>query len=186
MKIRIKDVQWEVMGKAKEIMAQIDDYLAKEGLLLNNLIVDKVEIYDYFETYLQENTTESSRIEVVTLTYEELVKHLFNQWNESNQRLLEEAESLSLIFYRNEQLAERWEKLVQILEKGYAMLQDAEDILFLQKKIPEQDSRITAEKIEQLSNILKLFQTGLEEKDEIYLADLLHFELATFLEKLDK
>lgn len=184
MKIQIKDFTLMATGNAKEIMDQVEAHIRKENLLFNNIVIDGVEVYENFEEYLQERATENSEMEVITITSEELLNHFIHQFTEIQKELEEEAEELSLLFYRNLQTQENWEQVVLIVEKAYSLLQVAEDIILLQGGIENVMPFLTSENVKELGGILHLFYPALEEREVIYLADLLHFELVAFLLKL--
>lgn len=163
----------------KELLKIIEEHLVQNNLLLNNIEVDEVEVFEDFAQYLDQHLKEESVIKVMAITYDELLTLLKVEVQNKVEHILQEINQLSTDFYAIENKNDSLETLYNLLEECHELIKISEDYADL-----EDGSIFDLEAVRKLSGINYLFYQAVKEKDFIYIADLLHFELISILRKL--
>lgn len=180
MRVKIRKEKLELSGNAVQIMNQIEKYLKENELLLNHIVLNGEEIYDDFAEVLSMQNTEDHELEVFAFTYEEIVEHLKNDFLFQRDELQIEAEELSNCFYALETEQEKNTSLIHLVEKVYVFCKDIDETVSGQYE----QWGMNRDLFQSFSGILLALQQAIEENDNVYIADLLYFELAKKLENI--
>lgn len=177
MQAIIKDYKLEISG-IEQAMVEIETYLSENNLYLNYLVIDGKEVLEDFESYIQAHAKANSLLEVIALTQDEFLRILKEELTKSATQLLQEISTLAYQFYSMLEEAVLVDKLVDLLEQSYKWKESAEWLITVNK--PNYEGM---EDLNRIHQILSLFTEAVENKDSIYIADLLIFELKTWLEQ---
>lgn len=178
MRLQIKDHIIEGTS-TQQLLSAAEDYIVSNGLFLNYMVVDGKEVFQEFQEYMDAYSKEQSKIEIHTLTTEEFAEAYKDELIKQIKKLEQETLELSLSFYSIERNVDGISKLVKLLESSYQLKQDAEQLQILDPM----KLNASEEHLNQYNAIVVLFTEAIEEKDSIYIADLLYFELLKWIEK---
>lgn len=170
MILQIGEWESEFSGSAEQIFEKINELVEERNLLLNNLIIDGVEIYDDFVTSIQSMSEEGKKIEIIAFSLEEVEGMMKKEAIKKLEGLRVDVEKLSNLFYSSGKGS--IESLVEVLERTYEIKRLASDIEVLQG---EKGNLLTL--LLELNSTLISFQTAVEKEDSVHIADLLHHEL---------
>lgn len=180
MKIKIRKEKLEFSGNAEQIMERIEKYLEERELFLNHISLNGEVVYDNFVETLSMHNNQEKELEVFAFTYEEIVKYLKNEFLLRGSELQKEVEDLSCCFYALETKQENNADLTCLIEKIYVFCK------YIDETVNGQYEQwgMNQEFFQSFTKILLSLQQALEEKDNVYIADLLFFELANKLENI--
>lgn len=103
MKIFIEDQILEYENnreKIDNILREIDNVIEKTAKTLSHMIIDGNEVISDFNDYFLDNINNINKVEVVALTYKELVDDILNSTLDYLERTPELIEGLANTFYK--------------------------------------------------------------------------------------
>ena len=183
MKLKIENQTFEYDNTQAEIttlFAKIEEIIENSPNVLSHMLVDHVEVYEDFYNYFIDNIKVIGEVEVITLTYKELVDNILFSTADYLNRATPLTEELSNKFYR-EALSEDWKSLKDLLEGiGWIISTfssiDGDDRLSMVIASYESWNEYAGE-IYGLQDTLGDFEEVMTNQDNLAIADLLQYEI---------
>ncbi|MDZ5471958.1 hypothetical protein SM124_09380 [Bacillus sp. 31A1R] len=184
MKIRLLN-NTKYLNKSNDIYDEIEvfinDILLDGELYFSHMIIDGVEVYDNYEIYIEENLLRIENIIVEVKTVLQFFTSIILSINEYSSNAIPELKQLSTAFY-NSSSSESWKKLTDFLE---ALQWINEAIVSINSKEikPNHGDKylgITAS----FENVFPNLLEALEGQDNIFIADILNYEIIPLLQDL--
>ncbi|AUI37185.1 hypothetical protein GK107_15340 [Geobacillus thermoleovorans] len=160
----------ELEAMFQKIFSMIDEVDRQ----LSHLVIDGVEVYDDFETYVEERIDSIRTIDVVAVTIEEYIRDVFQTMHLYLTRALPEIERIIDEFYQTPS-EHTWIRFEQMLEG----IQWIDQALYWLTEHPKHSldrqalARIRETLAEQLRQLLQAVEAG----DTILIADLIQYEV---------
>ncbi|MBB6282005.1 hypothetical protein [Geobacillus subterraneus] len=148
--------------------------IAETDRQLSHLVIDGVEVYDDFETYMEERIDSIRTIDVVAVTVEEYIRDVFQTMHSYLMRALPEIERIIDEFYQSPS-EDAWMRFEQMLE-GIQWIDQALYWLAEQSKQPL-DRQMLAHIRETLAEQLRQLLQAVEAGDAVLIADLIQYEI---------
>ena len=163
-----------------DMLAKIESTIEESSKLLSHMVVDHVEVYEDFYSYFQDNIKGIGGVEVVTLTYKELVDDILSSTVDYLNRVIPLTEELSNKFYR-ESIGEDWNNLKDLLEGISWLIStfssiDGDGRLSLVIASYENWNEYSGE-VYGLQDTLGDFEEAMSNQDNVAIADLLQYEI---------
>ena len=183
MKIYIEEKILEFANSSSElenILEAIEMTIKKSSKLLSHLLVDHVEIYENYYTYLKENINAIEKIEVITQTYQELVEDILVSTAEYLRRITKTTEGLSDKFYKTPTLDD-WNSLKDLLTgvswiiSGFSSIDSDKNLNHVVSSYEDWNEYAAA--VYSLSEAVGEFEEAFSNGDNITIADILLYEL---------
>ncbi|WPZ18092.1 hypothetical protein UM396_16245 [Geobacillus subterraneus] len=167
----------ELEAMFQKIFSMIDE----ADRQLSHLVIDGVEVYDDFETYVEERIDFIRTIDVVAVTMEEYIRDVFQTMHAYLARALPEIESIIDAFYQAPS-EDTWLRFEQMLE-GIQWINQA-----LYWLAEHQEDRIVHQTFvrirENLAESLRQLLQAVEADDTILIGDLIQYEIKPLLKDI--
>lgn len=183
MKIYIEEKILEFENSPSElenILESIEITIKESSKLLSHLVVDNVEIYENYYTYLKDNINVIEKIEVITQTYKELVEDILISTAEYLRRITKTTEGLSDKFYKTP-ISDDWNSLKDLLTgvswiiSGFSSIDSDKNLKHVVSSYEDWNEYAGA--VYSLSEAVGEFEEALSNGDNIAIADILLYEL---------
>ena len=183
MKIYIEEKILEFANSSSElenILESIEITIKESSKLLSHLVVDHVEIYENYYTYLKDNINVIEKIEVITQTYKELVEDILVSTAEYLRRSTKTTEGLSDKFYKTP-TPDDWNSLKDLLAgvswiiNGFSSIDSGKNLNHVVSSYEDWNEYAAA--VYSLSEAVGEFEEVLSNGDNITIADILLYEL---------
>ncbi|AWO74730.1 MULTISPECIES: hypothetical protein [Geobacillus] len=167
----------ELEAMFQKIFSMIDE----ADRQLSHLVIDGVEVYDDFETYVEERIDFIRTIDVVAVTIEEYIQDVLQTMHSYLLRALPEIERIIDEFYQTPS-EDAWMRFEQMLEG----IQWIDQALYWLTEHPKHSldrqalARIRETLAEQLRQLLEAVEAG----DAILIADLIQYEIKPLWKKM--
>ncbi|MED4350960.1 hypothetical protein P9265_01250 [Schinkia azotoformans] len=156
------------------VLNKIVENLDGTDFYLSHLLIDGVELFSDFDSYIAEYIEYIQEIRVEVLTIKEFLNEIFSSAEEYLLRALPEVEILTNEFYQNSS-GHTWEKL-QLLLEGLQWLNQM--ILTVdQEKLKPDNWNQYIEYSAKLAVELKNLEEGIINQDNILIADIIQYEI---------
>lgn len=193
MKIFIEDQILEYENnreKIDNILTEIDNIIGKTAKTLSHMIIDGNEVISDFNDYFLDNINNINKVEVVALTYKELVDDILNSTLDYLERTPELIEGLANTFYK-EPTKESWQDINDLFG-GIGWIINTftsidKDHRLKSIVLSYEDWNLYAKEVFSLVEILENLEEALSNNDYVSIADILSYEIgSTFTEMGDK
>lgn len=196
MKIYIENQILEFDNDKDEIdiiLNEIEKHVLKTSKFLNSLLIDDYEIFNDYYDYFLDNIRAIEKVEVILLTYKELVNGTLSSTLDYLKRTPEPIENLANNFYKNPD-SEAWNGLNDLLE-GITWLISAFSSIDNDRSLVDVVSNyeswnLYSTEVVSLSEIMPDFEVALSNQDNVTIADILSYEIKpkfkTMADKLSK
>lgn len=192
LKIYIENQILEFENNTREIdniFNEIDNIIAKSSKILSHMVIDDFEVYQDFYDYFLENIRVIEEIEVITLTYKELVRDILISTVEYMRRIPEKTEELANKFYKNPE-GESWNDLNDLLG-GITWIINTFSSIDQDKRLNDvvasyESWNLYAKEIFALQDILSDFEGALENNDNVTIADILLYEILPIFKEMEE
>lgn len=163
-----------------EILNEIDSRISKSSKILSSMIIDGVELFSDYIDYFLDNIDSIEKVEVILLTYIELVNEILRSTLNYLKRTPELIENLANSFYKSPD-RNSWSDLNDLLE-GIGWListfSSIDNDRNLNDIVSNHESwNIYSKEVISLSKILPDFEDALSNQDTVTIADLLSYEI---------
>ena len=172
-----------------DMLAQIESTIEAASKILSHMVIDDVEIYEDFYSYFQDNIRLIQEVEVLTLTYKELVDEILGSTVTYLRRAAGQTEDLSNKFYK-EPLAQDWNDLKDLLTgigwmvESFASIDSDPRLSFVVSSYEAWNEYAGA--VHTLSEILADFEDAITDQDNVGMADLLQYEIAPLFVEMEE
>lgn len=180
MKIIINNEQVDVSAEADQVLDFIKQYLEENQLLLETIVLDGQVVPDEFLEFYEKNKKENSTLEVHAMSFLDAINLLKENYKEQNRKIQLETEKLSDLYYGLNKATSDTNDVVSLIEKIYLFFQDLEESVGVNQDLWGVD----LEFIKRFPSVVSEIYLAMEEKDLVYIADLLHFEMSSGLESI--
>lgn len=196
MKIYIENQILEFNNDKSEIdtiLNEIEKEVIKTSKVLNSLIIDDNEIFSDYYDYFLDNINVIEKVEVVLLTYKELVNETLVSAQDYLSRTPRFIEILANSFYKGPD-RKSWSDLDNLLEgiswliSTYATIDNDRNLNDVISNY--EDWNLYSKEILSLNEILPDFEDALSNQDNVTIADILSYEIQpkfnTMLDNISK
>ena len=163
------------------VLNKIVENLDGTDFYLSHLLIDGVELFSDFDSYIAEYIEYIQEIKVEVLTIKDFLNEIFSSAEEYLLRALPEVEILTNEFYQNSS-GHTWEKL-QLLLEGLQWLNQMILIVDQEKQKPDNWNHYI-EYSSKLAVELKSLEEGLVNNDNILIADIIQYEINPLMRNL--
>lgn len=173
--------EWDMKNKSlDELFNEIDRKVTNTPYTVSHLLIDGVEVFDDFYTYIEERMDDIEQIEVGVRTFAEFINDLLSSMHQYLERATPELEKLSELFYQRDETS--WEQLQLLIEAVQWIHEAIRTIDSKQQKLPEwnQIIVIAVEMQEQFEPL----EEAMVAQDTVLLGDLLQYEWLPIFIKL--
>lgn len=173
--------EWDMKNKSlDELFNEIDRKVTDTPYTVSHLLIDGVEVFDDFYTYIEERMDDIEQIEVGVRTFAEFINDLLSSMHQYLERATPELEKLSELFYQRDETS--WEQLQLLIEAVQWIHEAIRTIDSKQQKLPEwnQIVVIAVEMQEQFEPL----EEAMVAQDTVLLGDLLQYEWLPIFIKL--
>ncbi|MBU5436669.1 hypothetical protein KQI42_01540 [Tissierella sp. MSJ-40] len=192
MKIYIENQILEYENNKDEIdniLTEIDDIITNSSKTLSYMIIDDFEVFNNYYDYFLDNIRVIEKIEVVSVTYKELINDILNSTLDYLERTPNLIDELANSFYKNPN-RESWKNLNDLLE-GIGWLIDTFSSIDRDKRLKDivlnyENWNLYAEGIFSIKEILGDFEAALSNDDYISIADILLYEISPKFKEMAK
>ncbi|TLS33085.1 hypothetical protein [Geobacillus thermoleovorans] len=167
----------ELEAMFQKIFSMIDE----ADRQLSHLVIDGVEVYDDFETYVEERIDFIRTIDVVAVTIEEYIQDVLQTMHSYLLRALPEIERIIDEFYQTPS-EDAWMRFEQMLEG----IQWIDQVLYglAEQSNHSLDRQALARIRETLAEQLRQLLQAVEAGDAILIADLIQYEIKPLWKKM--
>ena len=191
MKIYIEGQELEFNNDIKEVtgmLGKMDEIIKESSKLLSYLVVDGISVYEDYQDYISDNIEAIEKIEVIAITYKELVEDVLSSALEYIQKGQGQLDELADKFYK-EPDGEAWERLKNLLDGISWMLTTF--------TLMDQDQRLKdavlsyeawntyATEIMSLKEPLAEFNEAMKNQDNILIADIILYEIKPIFSQME-
>ncbi|WP_313757471.1 hypothetical protein [Tissierella sp.] len=190
MKIYIEDQILEYENSKDEIdkiLNEIDTIIIKSSKTLSYMVIDDYEIYENFYDYFLDNIRVIEKVDVIALTYKELVDDILISTLTYLKRTPDTIEKLADKFYKNPD-GDAWSDLNNLLggiswiiNTFSSIEQDGQlkDIV-----LSYEDWNLYAKELFSLQGILPDLEGALSSGDNVTIADILFYEIISIFKEM--
>ncbi|MDR7856916.1 hypothetical protein [Tissierella sp.] len=190
MKIYIENQILEYENNKDEIdniLNEIDTIIAKSSKVLSHIVVDEYEVFEDYYGYFLDNIRVIDKVEVISSTYKELVDDILNSALEYLERTPELIDNLANSFYKNPN-QESWKDLEDLLG-GISWVINTFSFIDQDERLKDvvlsyKDWNLYAKEVFSLKSILGDFEDSLSNGDNVSIADILSYEIATIFKEM--
>lgn len=172
-----------------QMLGKVETTIEKASRILGHMVIDYIEVYEDYYSYLQDNLNTIGEVQVITLTYKELVDEIISSAVVYLRGAAGQIEDLSNSFYR-EPTGEDWDKLKDLLTAISWLMSSFSSI--------DSDSRLNfvvssyeswneyAGTIHLFTDILADLEGAIADQDNVGMADLLQYEIAPLFVEMEE
>lgn len=190
MKIYIENQILEYENNKEDIdniLSEIDTIIAKSSKTLSHMIIDDFELYEGYYDYFLDNIRVIEKIEVISMTYKELVDDILISKLEYLENTPTKIEELANSFYKVPG-RESWEDLNDLLG-GISWIINAFSSIDQDSRLKElvlsyEDWNLYAKEVFSLQEILAEFEGALSNNDSVAIGDILSYEILPKFEEM--
>lgn len=169
------------------IFKEIDKIIDKSSKILSHIIIDDFEIYEDYYDYFLDNIRVIEKVEVVSYTYKELVDDILNSSLDYLERTPELIDDLAKKFYKNPD-TQVWNDLNDLLG-GISWIINTFSSIDQDERLRDvvlnyEDWNLYAKEIYSLKGLLEDFEEALSNADNVSIADILSYEIATIFKEM--
>lgn len=189
MNIHIQDKILEFENDSKiirQIFDNINEHLQEENLQFSHLIIDDEEIYDNFDSYIIRNIESIKKIEVVTVSIEEMVNESIMSAEQYAKNAIPIINKLAEEFYQRPN-EKTWLQLTELFEGIQWIIQSLTQINLIESSNDiVSDYGIWNEYVQEVSklNIISELENAILNKDSILIGDMLLYEIIPVFEAM--
>lgn len=192
MKIYIEDEILEFANKKDEIdniLSKIDESVDNLSKILSHMVVDSLEIYEDYYDYFLDNIRVIEKVEIITLTYKELVDEILVSTLDYVNRTPEKIELLSNSFYKTPN-TQAWNNLNDLLG-GISWIINTFNSIDQDKRLKDvvssyEEWNLYAKEIFSIQEILMDFEESIVNKDNITIGDILSYEIVPIFNNINE
>lgn len=190
MKIYILDKVLEYennKNNVENIFNEIEDILSKASETVEYMIIDNVQIYEDFYNYFSDKINEIEKVEIVTITYKQLVNDVLGSTLNYLEKGLPIIKGLGNGFY-NTPTKESWQDLNDLLG-GISWIMNTFSLIDQNSKIKDivlnyENWNLYAKEVFLLKEILIDFESALSNEDMITVGDILLYEISPIFSRM--
>lgn len=172
-----------------QMLNKVETVIEEASKILSHMVIDYIEVYEDYYNHLQDNLNTIGEIQVITLTYKELVDEILSSAVVYLRGATNQIEDLSNSFYR-EPTGEDWDKLKDLLTAVGWIMSSFSSI--------DSDSRLNfvvssyeswneyAGTIHSLTDILADLEGAIAGQDNVGMADLLQYEIQPIFVEMEE
>lgn len=183
MKIYVENQILEYENKKDEIdniLSEIDKIITKSSKTLSHMTIDDFEVYESYYDYFLDNIRVIEKVEVVSLTYKELVDNILISTMDYIGRISTKVEELANSFYKSPD-REVWDSLNDLLG-GISWIMNTFISIDQDTRLKDivssyENWNIYAKEVFSLKDILEDFEGSLSSGDNVSIADILSYEI---------
>ncbi len=183
MKIYVENQTLEYENKVDQIdniLSEIDEIITKEFKTLSHMVIDNFEVYEDYYDYFLDNIRVIEKVEVISLTYKELVDDILISKIDYLENTPSKIEELANTFYKVPD-KESWENLTDLLGAvGWVIntFSSIDQDPRLKDSVSNyEDWNLYAKEVFALQEILGEFEGALANNDSILIGDILSYEI---------
>lgn len=183
MKIYVENQTLEYENKVDQIdniLSEIDEIITKEFKTLSHMVIDNFEVYEDYYDYFLDNIRVIEKVEVISLTYKELVDDILISKIDYLENTPSKIEELANTFYKVPD-KESWENLTDLLGAvGWVIntFSSIDQDPRLKDSVSNyEDWNLYAKEVFALQEILGEFEGVLANNDSILIGDILSYEI---------
>lgn len=175
MKLEILEQTFEIdVFNVDMLIEKINHLLKDSNQIVEYMKINDIEIYDQFESYLQNHFYEIKSLKIVSVTVETMMKNLSNSILQYINRAIPEIEVLIKEFYK-EPSKNTWDQFLLMLE-GITWIDQAVSNLgeFMEES---QNGRVINEIQMKIKSELPNLLDAVKKRDTILIADITQYEI---------
>lgn len=190
MKIYIENQVLEYKNDRNEIdniLNEIDNIVNKSSKILSHMVIDHFEVYESYYDYFLDNIKVIEKVEVVSVTYKELIDDILNSTLDYLERTPEAIDNLANSFYKNPN-GEAWDSLNDLLS-GIAWIMDTFSSIDQDNRLKDvilsyEAWNLYSVEVFSLKEVLAEFEQGLLNRDNVLIADILSYEISAYFKNM--
>ncbi|OZV13441.1 hypothetical protein CIW83_04395 [Tissierella sp. P1] len=190
MKIYIEDQTLEVENSKDvidKILNEIDTIIVNSSKILSHMIIDGLEVYENYYDYFLDNIRVIEKVEIVALTYKELVDDILASTLSYLERTPDIIESLADKFYKNSD-TDAWNDLNDLLG-GISWIVNTSSSIDQDERLKDivsryEDWNLYVKELFSLQKILPDFENALSSGDNVTIADILSYEIIAIFKEM--
>lgn len=173
--------EWDMKNKSlDELFNEIDRKVTDTPYTVSHLLIDGVEVFDDFYTYIEERMDDIEQIEVGVRTFAEFINDLLSSMHQYLERATPELEKLSELFYQRDETS--WEQLQLLIEAVQWIHEAIRTIDSKQQKLPEWNQIVVV--AVEMQEQFEPLEEAMVAQDTVLLGDLLQYEWLPIFIKL--
>lgn len=190
LKIYIENQTLEYENNKDEIdniLIKIDNIISNSSKTLSYMIIDDFEVFNNYYDYFLDNIKVIEEVEVVAVTYKELIDDILSSTLNYLERTPDLIDSLANSFYKSPD-GESWKDLNDLLE-GFSWIINTFSSIDQDERLKDivsnyENWNLYAKEIFPLKEILGDFEDALSNNDYILIADILSYEITSIFKKM--
>jgi hypothetical protein len=169
---------------------EIDNIISQSSKILSHMIIDEYEIYENFYDYFLDNIRVIEKVEVIALTYKELIDDILISTLSYLERTPDIIDNLADKFYKNPEI-DTWNEFNNLIG-GISWIINTFYSIDENRQLKDivsnyEDWNIYAKELFSLQEILPELEGALSNGDNVTIADILSYEITSiFREMADK
>lgn len=170
------------------ILMEIDGITEKSSKTLSHMVIDGNEIVGHYYDYFLNNIKNINKIEVILLTYKELIEDILLSTLNYLEKTPEIIDGLANTFYKNP-TKESWEDLNDLFE-ALSWIMDTfasidQDHRLKDTILNYENWNLYAKEVLSLKEILANLEEVLANNDYVSIADILSYEIASVFKEME-
>lgn len=191
MKIYIENKILEYENDKHEIeniLNEIDNIISKSSKILSHMVIDDFEVYESYYDYFLDNIKVIGKVEVVSLTYKELITDILISTMDYVRNTPEKIEELANSFYKNSDV-DAWNDLNDLLG-GISWIMNTftsidQDVRLKDVISSYEGWNFYAKEIFSFKEILEDLEGALYSGDNVTIADILSYEILPIFNEME-
>jgi hypothetical protein len=170
------------------ILNEIDNIVSKSSKILSHMVIDDFEVYEGYYDYFLDNIRVIEKVEVISLTYKELVDDILISTMDYIGRIPFKIEELSNSFYKNPD-RQAWNNLNDLLG-GISWIMNSFTSIDQDSRLKDvissyENWNLYAKEVFALKDILPDLEGSLSSGDNITIADILSYEILPIFNEME-
>lgn len=174
-------IELESNSSSSLIMKKITELIEQDEIIFSHLIIDDVEVYENFESYINERLNEIKRIEIITKSARELFWDILESVKGYLERAIPALKDLTDNSYKNFSF-ETWQGLSDLSE-GFEWMYQFKTTAHQLGEKPQNWNKFK-QKFEKIENMFSELLKAMEVKDTVLILDILNYEIIPSYELL--
>lgn len=171
----------------EDIFISINEHLQEDSLHFSHLIIDEEEIYDNFDSYIIENIESIKKVEVIALTFAEIVNESIMSAEQYAKNAIPFINKIADEFYQKPN-EDTWLHLTDLFEGIQWIIQSLSQINSIESSNDiVSDYEVWNEYVQEttkLNNIIPELESAILNKDNILIGDMLLYEIIPVFEAM--